>query len=59
MVVAKCANHASPRTLNDFDQQTVSGAANALLPVMPDINSIIHSVIQGCLDHKGHSNDLQ
>jgi hypothetical protein len=36
-------------TLTEFDKRTVEGADTPVLPVMPDINSIMHSVIQGCL----------
>ena len=40
-------------TLTEFDKRAVEGADNQLLPVMPNINSIMQSVIQGCLQHKG------
>jgi hypothetical protein len=41
------------QTLADFDKRAVEGAANPLLPVLPNINSIMQSIIQGCLQHKG------
>lgn len=40
-------------TLTDFDKRAVEGADDQLLTVMPNINSIMQSVIQGCLQHKG------
>lgn len=42
-------------TLSEFDKRTVDSADNPLLPVMPDINSIVQSVIQSCLERKRQS----
>ncbi|MGB6482536.1 MAG: hypothetical protein WBE86_03510 [Candidatus Acidiferrales bacterium] len=46
-------------TLKEFDQQAVNGAENQILPGMPDINSIMQSIINGCLEHKGHGSTPQ
>ncbi|HZQ17617.1 MAG TPA: hypothetical protein VFA90_02765 [Terriglobales bacterium] len=40
-------------TLAEFNKQAVEDADNQILPVMPNINSIMQSVILGCLQHKG------
>jgi hypothetical protein len=46
-------------TLQEFDQQAVNGGGNPIFPAMPDLNSIIQSVIQGCLEHQNHGNRSQ
>jgi hypothetical protein len=40
-------------TLAEFDRRAVESADNQLVPVMPNIKSILPSVIQGCLQQKG------
>lgn len=41
-----------PLTLEVFDQHEVKGAQNPLLPVIPNTNAIMQSVIRGCLASK-------
>lgn len=43
--------------LTEFDKRVVEGADSQLIPVMPNTEAIIQSVIQGCLQHKGQNKE--
>lgn len=46
-------------TLKQFDQQIVSSTDNPLLPVMPNINSIVQFVVRACLKHESRGSPSQ